>query len=78
MSDNDQTSCFTAFCKCGGWIGTAVDKPEYANENAKSVGRWMRAGYRIEKVPVCDIRSSATRMCDCPRTNKRNKQKEMF
>lgn len=63
--DADQTPCWTAFLSCGHWIATAVDTPDRAKENAKEVGAWIRKGFRVEKVPVCDIRSGKVELCNC-------------
>jgi hypothetical protein len=61
------TPCFAAFCQCGNVIGLAVDEPKYAKENAKSVGKWMRDGFRIEKIICDDVHSGKVKLCKCQR-----------
>lgn len=76
MSEPDLTPTFVVMCPCGGWVGVAVDPPEQSRENAKSVGRWMRAGFRIEKRTVDNI-WTGIEMCNCNRRRKM-KQKDLF
>ncbi len=64
---------FAAMCTCGGWVGVAVDEAQYAKENAKAVAKWMRDGYRIDKITVNDVRTGKVQMCECERrSNKRS------
>lgn len=70
----DLTPCFAAMCKCGGWVGVAVDIPQCARENSRSVAKWMRDGFKIEKVTVQSIRDGSCAMCECSR----GKQKKLF
>ena len=70
MDNRDLTPVFAAMCSCDGWIGVAVDEPRFAKENAKSVAAWMRAGFRIEKITVNDVRTGTIPMCKCERRKK--------
>jgi hypothetical protein len=37
-------------------VACAVDRPEFAKDNARCVARWMRQGLAIERVPVAWVR----------------------
>jgi hypothetical protein len=71
LKDKDLTPCFAAMCQCGGWVGVTVDVPEHARDNAKEVARWMRAGFRIDKITVQSVRDGSSRMCECNREKKK-------
>ena len=59
------TFAYVAFKKaCGHMVAAAVDKPEYAKENAKEVSNWIRSGLRIERVTVERVRTEL-HGCDC-------------
>jgi hypothetical protein len=77
MTDNSgETPCFVALCECGGWKAVMVDVPEMAKDNAKEIGKLMRAGFSIEKRKVYQIRSGESPICKCPR--KQDKQRKLL
>jgi hypothetical protein len=64
----DQQATFVAFGSCGHVVACAVDTPEMTEENGRDVGRWIKAGLRIEKMKAIDVR--AQKFCDCKRKPK--------
>ncbi len=70
---SNQTPVFVAMCTCGGWVGVAVQDPKYIYDNAKFVASWIRAGYRIDKVTVDDIRSRNISPCKCERKTRQQR-----
>lgn len=57
--DRDGTPCFIAKTPCGCIVCVAVDRPEYAKDNAKEVARWIRKGLTIEKMSVFEVQKSS-------------------
>lgn len=57
MSETD-INCFVAKCTCGGLIFASVDEPtpQRRKDNAKEVAALIRKGYRIENMPVSQVR----------------------
>lgn len=56
---NDDINCFVARCKCGnGLVFAAVDTLDRKSENAKEVAQLIRKGYRIDNLPLSEVRKS--------------------
>ena len=56
---------------CGHMVACAVDNPAHKAETAGDVMRWIKAGYRIDRVDSADIRAGrphGLKFCpaDCP------------
>jgi hypothetical protein len=62
------TNSFVAYGACGHLVACAVDRPEYARDNAKTVASWVRDGLRIGNLTVGEVRTA--KWCDCKRTRK--------
>jgi hypothetical protein len=45
-------------CGCGAITFATVDRPEWANDTAKTIAKLIREGRSIERVPVGNIRMS--------------------
>lgn len=65
VAQPDETLYFVAMGACGHLVGCAIDRPKYAIENTRFVAFWIRAGLRIEKRAVSDVRTAE--WCDCKR-----------
>jgi hypothetical protein len=77
--DSGATPCFIAYCECGGWIAVSVDEPDHIKENAEEVANWIRAGFRLEKCTVADVRTGRVQMCECDRRKKKkSRQADLF
>lgn len=68
---NEQVYSYIGRCKCGQVVAATVDTPEYQRENAKEVGKWMRAGLTIERHPVEYVREHFG-ICTCPQKRGRS------
>ena len=73
QAQRDLTPCFIAKSPtCGCIAFVAVDLPEYAKDNARSVAQCMRDGLIIEKTTVIDFREGRAGKFGCDH----NKAKE--
>jgi hypothetical protein len=79
MSD-DNVNCFVARCKCGkGLVFAAVDQPDRRKDNAKEVAGLIRAGYRVDNMPLLEVRKSTFCFeCKSPKKEKRQPQQSML
>ena len=50
---------------CGHVIGLVVDEPDIMSDKAvnRDIARWLRDGYRLERVTIEEARKSV--MCNC-------------
>lgn len=56
---NEDVNCFIARChKCSGLVFASVDTPDHRGDNAKEVAKLIRKGYRIDNMPVSEVRKS--------------------
>jgi hypothetical protein len=56
---SDDVNCFIARClKCNGLVFASVDTPDHRAENAKEVAKLIRKGYRVDNMPVSEVRKS--------------------
>jgi hypothetical protein len=55
MSDTDMAYISKMPC-CGRVVMAAVDEPQYAKDNAKTVATAMRRGEIVERVTVAEVR----------------------
>lgn len=58
MSDDGDTNCFVSRCVCGGITFASVDVPERRKSNAKEVAALIRAGRKVENMPVREVQKS--------------------
>ena len=74
VDESGSIPSFVALCpKCGLLLACAVDRPEYAKDNAKAVASWIRSRLLIEKRSVADVRVGE--WCKCPREKRKNPQR---
>ena len=68
------TMCYVGVQPCGCVTAAAVDEPEYAKDNAKTVAGWIRKGLTVER---CDTEDARARLAlgwpdSCPHDTKAN------
>ncbi len=65
-----QAPCFVARCRtCGNLLACAVDAPEYAADNSKSVASWIKDGLDVGKLITAEVRTA--NWCKCPRAKRK-------
>jgi hypothetical protein len=63
------TPCLVGLCAtCSYLLACAVQRPQYAKENARHVASWVRDGLKVETWTVAQVRSG--KWCHCPREKK--------
>jgi hypothetical protein len=60
--------CYVGKAPCGCYLFASVDNPERAKENAKEIGKLIRAGWTIEK-QTCQWVRDGNLNFDCPHRN---------
>jgi hypothetical protein len=55
-TDRDLTPCYICRDADGVVVGAAVDKAEWAKDTARFVGKWIKHGLTIERVPSAWVR----------------------
>ncbi len=80
MRDDDM-NCFVSRCKCGaGLCFAAVDDPKHRKNNANEVAKMIRRGYRVDNMPLSEVRNSKFCFCEAkkPKTKKPSPTAELF
>lgn len=78
MSDSAEHMAYVGYCgECGGIVAAVVDEPGRPRETAKDVARYVRDGYRVERVTCQFVRENLRGCapgCPCRYCEKRRKK----
>lgn len=55
---------YVATKPCGCTVAGCVDDPAYRKDNAKEIARWIREGYKVDRLPEEDGRTML-KSCKC-------------
>lgn len=60
-----ESYAYVAIRECGCICGAAVDNPEHRAHWADDVAEWLRAGFRIERIPCEAARTGRWKCATC-------------
>jgi len=56
---------YVVYCEKGHWISLISGDPSFSKEAAKSVAKYIRKGYQVERVEIEKIRAGEIVACSC-------------